>query len=298
MPKKRISRREALKNMILGAAGMFFLNAFSWNVFEKHKTNPSRVILIRDKNLLDPAGIINKDVLTKMLDKAVTKLTGASSTETAWKKLIKPDDVVGIKSNVWSYLPTPPELEQLIKERVLEAGVNKNDISIDDRGVYNNPIFQQGTALINTRPIRTHDWAGVGSLLKNYIMFTNKPYTYHPDSCADLAKLWKKPEVKGKTRLNILVMITPLFHGVGPHHFNKQYIWRYNGLIVSYDPVAADATGLRIIQAKRRAYFGEERPISPSPKHVELADTRHNLGNSKPENIQLIKMGWKENLFV
>ena len=80
-----------------------------------------------------------------------------------------------------------------------------------------------------------------------------------------LDHLWHFPQVKGKTRLNILVMITPLFHGIGPHHFSRSYTWRYNGLIVSTDPVAADATGARIIQAKRDSFFGEKRPISPPP---------------------------------
>jgi len=298
MAKKTYTRREALKNMLVGAAGTFFLSSLPWNAFGKKHAKKSKVILIRDKKLLDNSGQINNKVLAQMLNSAVPELTGEPNPKSAWSKLIKPKDVVGIKSNVWSYLPTPPELEQLIKAHVMEAGVAEKDISIDDRGIYDNPIFQNGTALINARPMRTHDWSGVGSLIKNYIMFTDKPYNYHPDSCADLAKLWKKPEVKNKTRLNILVMITPLFHGVGPHHFNKQYTWQYNGLIVSFDPVAADSTGLRIIKEKRKEYFGEERPISPSPKHIQLADKRHKLGNADPKNIELIKMGWKEGILI
>jgi hypothetical protein len=138
----------------------------------------------------------------------------------------------------------------------------------------------------------------VGSLIKNYIMFHPRPWDYHPDTCADLAKLWEKPMVKGKTRLNILVMLTPLFHGVGPHHFNKKYTWRYNGLILSFDPVAADATGLRIIEARRREYFGEKRPVSPSPHHIRLADTRHNLGNAHADRIELVRLGWQEGILI
>lgn len=178
------------------------------------------------------------------------------------------------------------------------SGVEESNISIDDRGVLDNPVFKKATALINARPMRTHDWSGVGSLIKNYIMFHPKPYEYHPDNCADLAKLWEKPMVKGKTRLNILVMVTPQFHGVGPHHFNKKYTWRYNGLIVSFDPVAADATGLRIIQARRREYFGDERPISPPAKHIRLADTRHRLGNASPDGIELVKLGWQNGILI
>jgi hypothetical protein len=298
MAKKRITRREALKSMALGAAGSILMSALPWKAFGKQHAENSKVILIRHKNLTNENREINKQILTQMVDQAMLELTGNSSVKETWENLFSPDDVVGIKSNVWSHLPTPPELEQLLKKRLMNAGVDEKNIGIDDRGIYNNPIFQKGTALINVRPMRTHDWSGVGSLIKNYIMFTNRPYKYHPDTCADLAKIWKKPEVKGKTRLNILVMITPLFHGVGPHHFNKKYTWRYNGLLVGFDPVAVDATGLRIIQAHRKEYFGEERPISPSPKHIRLADTRHNLGNASQRKIDLVKLGWKEGVLI
>ena len=32
----------------------------------------------------------------------------------AWKKLVRPADIVGIKSNAWNPLPTPKELEAAI----------------------------------------------------------------------------------------------------------------------------------------------------------------------------------------
>jgi hypothetical protein len=146
--------------------------------------------------------------------------------------------------------------------------------------------------------MRTHAWSGVGSLIKNYIMFVNNPADYHGDSCADLAKIWKLDHVKDKTRLNILVMLTPLFHGVGPHHFNKQFTWAYNGLIVGFDPVAVDSIGLRIIQAKRTEHFGEETPLNPPAKHILMADTRHHLGTANPEKIDLIRLGDSDDILI
>ena len=220
-----------------------------------------------------------------MLDQAVMALTGEEDHFAAWRKLIKPDDIVGIKSNVWSYLPTPTELEQAIKQRVMDVGVEEKNIAIKDRGITRDPIFQNSTALINTRPLRTHAWSGVGSLLKNYIMFIPNPASLHGDSCADLATLWRLPVVAGKTRLNILVMLNPLFHGVGRHHFNKEFTWEYKGLLVGLDPVAVDSVGVRILQAKRKEHFDEERPLNPPAKHILLADTRHKLGTADPEKI-------------
>jgi hypothetical protein len=129
-------------------------------------------------------------------------------------------------------------------------------------------------------------------------MFTPQPAAWHGDTCADLAAIWDLPQVKGKTRLNVLVMFTPLFHGVGPHHYAKEYTWEYKGLIVSRDPVAADATGLRIIQAKRKEHFGDDRPLQMTPHHITLADTRHHLGVSDPGRIELVKLGWAEGILI
>jgi hypothetical protein len=129
-------------------------------------------------------------------------------------------------------------------------------------------------------------------------MFVPSPPEYHGDSCAPLGALWKLPELEGKVRLNILVMLTPQFHGVGPHSFSKAYVWPYRGLIVGVDPVAVDATGARIIQAKRDLHFGEHRPISPPAHHIEIAGSRYGLGVSDPEAIDLVRLGWKDEALI
>ena len=258
----------------------------------------SRVILIRNKDVVGASGSIQAEVLEQMLDQAVTTLLGTPDPMTAWQQLVKPEDVVGIKSNVWYYLPTPRSLEAAIRGRLLQAGVKKENISADDRGVLSNPVFQRATALINTRPMRTHYWSGLGTLLKNYIMFTPRPSDYHDNACERLGALWHFPQVKGKTRLNILVMLTPQFHGVGPHSFSKEHIWNYCGLIVSTDPVSADATGATIIQKKRDDSFGARKPISPPLNHITAADTRFGLGNSRPEMIEVVKLGWEEGILI
>jgi hypothetical protein len=265
---------------------------------KKEMTEKAKVVLIRNEDALLSSGRPNPDAIQRMMDEAVEILLGERDVLSAWKKLVRPSDVVGIKSNVWRYIPTTVEVEQAIKRRVMEAGVPEENIGIDDRGVRRNPIFQQATALINARPARTHHWSGVGSCIKNYIMYVPQPSDYHGDSCADLATIWTDYQLKEKTKLNILLMLTPLFHGIGPHHYSAKYVWEYKGMIVGLDPVAVDATGVRILQAKRREFFGEERPLQPPPKHVFLADTRHNLGVSDPARIDLIKLGWMEGVLV
>jgi len=297
MANKNLTRREFLKTGTLAVAASSLAMNVPIDLFGQTDSK-TRVVLIRNKNVLDNNGSIIVKTLQQMLDEAVQALFDTTDASSAWKKIIKPKDVVGIKTNVWRYLRTPVELEEAIEKRVMEAGVSEDNISIDDRGVLDNQIFQKATVLINTRPMRTHYWSGVGSLLKNYIMFTESPADYHPDSCADLAVLWKLPIVKGKTKLNILVMLTPLFHSVGAHGYNSDYVWNYNGIIVGVDPVACDAVGLKIIQAKRKSYFKEDRPLNPPAKHIQLADTRHHLGTADLSKIELIKLGWKDEILI
>jgi hypothetical protein len=295
--KKVITRRDFIRvGSCLTMGGLMGLPLIG-SVSAK-KSEKSRVVLIRDKKVIDSRGHLKESALQNMLDTAVTALMDTPDPVSAWKQLVKPADVVGIKTNVWHYLPTPEHLETAIWNRLLDAGVKKENISTTDRGVLDDSVFKRSTALINVRPMRTHHWSGLGTLLKNYIMFVRQPWMYHGNSCEKLGAIWQLPHVVGKTRLNILVMLTPLFHGTGPHHFSSRHVWPYSGLIVSRDPVAADATGARIIQAKRNLFFGAEKPISPPALHIGAADTRFGLGNSRADQIQLVRLGWEEDILI
>ncbi|MBI5534573.1 MAG: DUF362 domain-containing protein [Deltaproteobacteria bacterium] len=258
----------------------------------------SKVILIRDAKVMDDNRAVDAAVMASMLDQAVAALVGESDPAKAWARLIKPTDTVGVKTNEWRFLRTPLELEAAIRKRVEGAGVTSERISIRDRGVLSDPIFQRATALINARPMRTHHWSGVGTCIKNYILFHPAPAEWHEDSCANLGGIWKLPIVEGKTRLNILVMMSPLFHGKGPHHFHAEYTWNYKGLIVGFDPVAVDSTGLRILEAKRRAHFGKEEPFATPVTHLRVADKKYQLGNSDSSRIEVVKLGWQHEMLI
>jgi Domain of unknown function (DUF362) len=258
----------------------------------------ARVVLIRSREVLDENSTVNPGVLQSMLDESVARLLDEPDGVAAFKKLVKPGETVGIKTNVWSYLPTPPELEAAIKTRLVDAGVPAEKIGLDDHTVRTNPLFVSATSLINVRPCRTHYLAGMSGCIKNYIMFAESQEAYHPDSCADLGALFKLPQVQGKTRLTVLCLLTPQFHGRGPHHFSRRYVWNYKGLLVGLDPVAVDATALRIIMAKRRQVLGPAQELPPVPKHIQLADTRHGIGTSDVGSIELIKLGWEEEILI
>jgi uncharacterized Fe-S center protein len=256
----------------------------------------ARVVLVRHPDALDKDRVPNGEVIQQMLDEGVRSFVEIDDTVEAWRQLVKPDDLVGVKSNVWAYLPTPREVERAIQHRILDTGVPGDRIRIDDRGARKS--LADSTALINTRPLRTHHWSGIGGCLKNYIMFVRFPFRYHSNACANLGHLWTLPIVKGKTRLNVLVVLTPLFHGRGPHHFSSKHVWDYKGLLISSDPVALDAIGVRLLKAKRLEYFGEESPFHKRTHHVTVADVKHHVGVSDLDRIDLVRIGWDEGVLI
>ena len=292
-----ITRRDFLRGTVYTAlaTSSVFSSSIDEDVGAEEKV---KVILIRDENAIDQQGRINQAIVQKMLDRGVSALLDEENPIQAWKKLIKPTDIVGIKSNVWFHLPTPEELEMAIQKRVLDVGVPKKNISIDDRGVLDNAIFRSSTALINARPLRTHFWSGVGGCIKNYIMFVSTPWLYHGDACSPLASIWNKPLVKGKTRLNILSLIRTQFWGRGPHYFDRRFVSDYKGLLIGKDPVALDAIGARLLQLQRIAHFGEDRPLDTTPKHIFMADEKYKLGVSDLRRIEVVKIGWMEDSLI
>jgi len=50
----------------------------------------------------------------------------------------------------------------VIRRRLLDVGVADKNIDIDDRGVLQNPVFLNATALLNVRPLRTIIGQGSG----------------------------------------------------------------------------------------------------------------------------------------
>ncbi len=292
---RMITRRDFLRKSTGAALTVALSPAVSISGQAEHR---AKVVLIRDPEILTASGKIREEILRRMLDEAIKVLTGEGEPLPAWRRLVKKSDVVGIKSNAWWKMPTPPELEEAIRRRLLDVGVAERNMAIDDRGVLQNPVFLKATALINVRPARTHHWSGVGSCLKNYIMFVPDPSAYHDEACSPLGKIWTYPVVQGKTRLNILSALQPQFYGRGAHFYDRRYVWPYKGLIVGTDPVAVDAVGARLLRVKRTAFFGDDRTLDAPPIHITVADKKYHLGVSDPNRIDLIKLGWMEDVLI
>ena len=293
--RKSVTRRDFLK----GTAGLVVGAALGQALPSKGRSEEGAlVVLVRNQEVIDSAGAIRGPVLQAMLDEGVKTLLGQKESLRAWRSLFKKTDVVGIKSNAWHNLPTPPEMEEAIRQRLLDCGIAAERIAVADRGVLDHPVFQRATALVNTRPVRIHHWSGVGTLIKNYIQFVPQPSDYHPNACADLGRIWTLPVVKGKTRLNVLVALTPQFYGRGANHFDRRYVWPYKGILVGTDPVAVSAVGAELLRLKRVAFFGEDRQLDVTPLHIAEADKKYHLGVSDLSRIKIARVGWMEGALV
>ena len=78
---------------------------------------------------------LNEDAVSELMDQAMMKLTGRTSAKEAWRDIVLPDDIVGIKINplAGSELSTHSIIVDKIVEGLYGAGVLRKQIIIWDR---------------------------------------------------------------------------------------------------------------------------------------------------------------------
>jgi len=290
--QKGLTRRDFIRGTV-GATLAVSVLGVPWAKGSEKAVGPSLVTVVRDKNVMDAGFKVDSNILQSMLDRTVLQVTGKRKIREAWADLVKPDDIVGL-------VPTPhvnPTHEELVD--VVKASLMK-EVGIPEKNI----IMAQGgkrrpgrcTALISMPALKGHWLTGIGTVIKNYIMYSGRPSSYHEEKSAKLGEIWLIPEVKSKTRLVLVDAIHPLCDK-GPQS-DPRYKWAYNGLIAGTDPVAVETVCLKILTEKRHALRGEPWPISPPPICVEAADKVYGLGTSKMEEINITHFGWERDLLL
>ena len=112
-------------------------------------------------------------------------------------------------------------------------------------------LAEEVDSLINLCLLKDHGLAGVSIALKNISHgVISHPDNFHDDSCDPfIGALNAIPEIKDKIKLHICNAVLGLFDK-GPMP-NKRFLWDYNGILFSKDPVAMDTIGMNIIEKKR-----------------------------------------------
>jgi len=106
------------------------------------------------------------------------------------------------------------------------------------------------TASISLAILKDHGLAGITAGMKNYFGAIHNPNKYHDTHCDPfIAELFESEPIKAKHRLSILDALVVQYHR-GPS-FHTQWAEPCDALILSLDPVAADAVGWRLIERLR-----------------------------------------------
>lgn len=285
-----ITRRDFIRGSIGAAVGA----AITGTKFSHAEDQPTlaKVTVTRNKNVMNSDLNIDLNILEEMLDQTILDVTGKKSIDEAWLTLFRKDDIIGIVTTP-HLNPTHDELVDVVKASLKKVGISVNNI-IMAQGSLDKP--KKCTALICLPALKAHWLTGIGTVIKNYIMFSGHPRNYHDQNSAKLGEIWHLPEVKGKTKLILVDALNPLCDK-GPQ-VDPRYLWPYKGLIAGIDPVAVESICLKIILAKRELIKGEPWPLSPPPLCVEAADKIYGLGISDAQKIKTQTIGWKEELLL
>jgi len=289
--KPVLTRRDFIRGTIGVTLGASILG-LQWPRGEAQAAGSSLVTIVRDKNAMDSSKNVDITVLQKMLEQTLINVTGQKNTKDAWLSLVKPNDVIGLVPT--DHLnPTHDEVVDVVKNSLMDAGIPKDNIR-QAQGGPRNP--KKCDALIAIPGLKAHWLTGIGTVLKNYIMYSGSPSSYHKSNSSKLGEIWNLPFVKGKTKLVLVDSLYPLCDK-GPQA-DPRYQWAYNGFIAGTDPVAVETVCLKIISEKRNAIRGESWPLSPPPICVEAADKVYGLGTSRMEQIKIKHYGWEHELLL
>jgi hypothetical protein len=291
--KRRLfTRRDFIRGTIGATLGASALGVRWAGATEKARPS-SLVTVVRDQEVMDAAGVtVDPTVLRRMLDQTLIQFTGEKNVKDAWMTLVRPQDTVGLVPTP-HVNPTHPEVFDAVKSALIDAGVPKKNIITAQGGIGK---AERCSALIALPGLKAHWLTGIGTVLKNYILYSGNPSRYHEENSSKLGEIWNLPQVRGKTKLVLVDALHPLCDK-GPQP-DPRYKWAYNGLIAGTDPVAVETVCLRIITEKRQALRGEPWPLSPPPICVEAADKVYGLGTSRMKEIRIEHYGWDLDLLL
>ncbi len=144
---------------------------------------------------------------------------------------------------------------------------------------------------LNVPVLKDHGLSGVTCSLKNFFGAIHNPNKYHDHGCDPfIADLNAVPQIRNQHRLVVCDALRIQYNG-GPS-YHPQWAEHFGGILVGDDPVAVDFVGYQIIdeiRARNKLPFLEK--AGRRPKHVfTAADSKHNLGRAKSEQIDLMEI--------
>jgi len=144
------------------------------------------------------------------------------------------------------------------------------------------------TASISLAILKDHGLAGVTASMKNYFGAIHNPNKYHDSHCNPfVAELFDIELIKKNHKLSILDCLTVQYHR-GPS-YHPQWAERYEALLFSLDPVAADFVGWQVIEKLRREKgLPSLKEENREPIYLWTAE-KMGLGKANLKDIQVVE---------
>jgi uncharacterized protein (DUF362 family) len=286
------------------------------------------VAVARRPGLLGPDQTFDPARLDDALGTAVARAGGEATPVAALRRLFKPTDVVGIKVNCLGGrgVSTRPEVALRLARWLQDAGVSADRILIWDRtdrelrsagysptsgpGVrvrgtdedwheqltdwgpsasrFARAMVDELTAVVSVAMLKDHGLAGASLSMKNWYGVVNNPNKLHAEGCAPyVPHLVAHPLIHDKLRLSVVDGSLGQCHG-GPGR-SPRWAWPFHGFLASADPVALDAVGWRILEARRKEVgLGALAAEGREPRYIAEA-ARLGLGVGDPARIEVVE---------
>lgn len=274
----------------------------------------SVVVTVQDDFVVD-APTIRPRVLEEMFDAALRMLGRAESASQAWRKFLKPEDVVGIKFNSYGdrVLDSAEPLARVVVDSLIRSGWPADQLVLvdgpgdvaskfktrppqpgwssveTDFGSGHDQLaafVDQVTAIINVPLLKDDNITGISGCLKNISYHLIKhPARFHDRGCAPyLGDIYALPQIFNKLRLNIMNGLRVGFNG-GPL-VDPDSVSKAGALWLGRDPIAVDVVCLETLNAARRKAGLFE--ILPDEVHVPalMAAAAKGLGNANFRKIE------------
>ena len=278
----------------------------------------SRVVQVRSSHVVN-GPTVHRILLGEMLDAALTTVTQRESVAEAWRSILKPDDVIGIKLNRsgqgvigtaasfadalvtslvgagWQpdqivCIEAPPSAELMYATAAPAAGWDRSETDFGSGSDQMASVLNQVTALIDVPFLKTHNIAGMTCALKNLSHGLLKhPARYHDHGCSPyIADIVASEPIRSKLRLCLVDALRIVFDG-GPEA-TEGAISDDGIILASIDPVAVDAVAVGLLGNVRfRQGFGQ---IVRSPEDLAYlaAAHRRGLGIALTHGIEVVRL--------
>jgi uncharacterized protein (DUF362 family) len=231
---------------------------------------PGRVVEVRDPKAI-VRNRVSQPIVQRLLEQAMTELTGEKSVRDAWAKFVEPKDVVGIKINP-SGAPaccSSPELIREIISSVRELGVPPWNILVYDRYSYEMDIgsyqalLPTGVRIVGIQDAFTSGIAGYEPTVycdANFFgEWETRSYMARIVS-HEVTKIINVPTMKDHSASGVTGALKNLAYGTfnnvarthqAPHTFTNPLI----GLMCTVEPLRSKAV-LHIMDGMRQVWHG------------------------------------------